>query len=135
MLRERKLEALRGEGYLVTESQSRNEVRELTHLLRQSDDDYWRSLRAVLAQKGIDVERSWLADVWPEDYRFELGYVVASDGEVYRFGFDWTQGRDKGVLREWVRLQNEEELIADNEWAIAEEGISAARELAEESQG
>lgn len=113
--------------------QSREAVNQLTQLLRQSEESFWQRIRGCLAQKGIDVSRSWLADSWPEDNRFDLGYLVTPTG-IYRFGFDWTQGEDEGVITEWVQLRSDEELKTDTEWVIAKESITAARELLEESR-
>lgn len=116
-------------------SPSVEHIRQLTQRMRHSDEAYWPRVRAALTDKGVEVERSWLADAWPEDYGFELGYVVTGSGDVYRFGFNWRRGVNEGVFSEWVQLSNDLELESDDEWAIASEAIRSARQLLQESGG
>lgn len=76
-----------------------------TDLLRNDAGPFWRRLREVLAERGVDPRRSVLATSFPDDNSFEFGIVVTADGEAYEFGFDYLDADvSAGTIVEWTRI-------------------------------
>lgn len=86
-------------------SLDKDEIRELTAELRADPAPMLRRLRALLAEKEVDPAAAWLAQFFPDDTQFQFGVLVAGDGRVYQFGYDYLH-RDEaeGDLNEWKEL-------------------------------
>ena len=63
-----------------------------TRLLRESNDPLWVRLRALLAERDVDVSRSALAVFFPDDTNMEFGVVVTPDRQVYEFDLHYGSG-------------------------------------------
>ncbi len=86
---------------------ARDRVQELTTLLRSSNDAFWSRLRDLLSQRGVGPTRAVLAVCFNDDTSFEFGIVVADDGSVFQFGFDYLNKEiPEGVFSEWEELTN-----------------------------
>jgi hypothetical protein len=88
-----------------TDRAQHDQVRELTTLLRSSSDPFWSRLRDLLRDRGVAPEHAALAECFPDDTSFEFGIVVAQDGSVFQFGFDYLKKPvESGILSEWEDL-------------------------------
>ena len=89
-----------------TAQNDRNEVLELTSSLRTSDDPLFARLRALLPSRSVDPSSAYLVELFPDDTNFEFGVLVAADGRIYQFGFDYLKRNvSEGVLTEWRELK------------------------------
>jgi hypothetical protein len=83
----------------------REQILELTRLLRDGVDPFWIRLRSLLNEKGVAPSTSILADCFPDDTSFEFGVIVTFEGRVFQFGFDYLhRSVEDGTLSEWVEL-------------------------------
>jgi hypothetical protein len=78
----------------------KDQVGQLTLLLRTSDEPFWRSLRDALGARGVDATRSQLAASWEEGDDSEFGVVVTDTGTVVEFV--WQPSSSSFV--EWVPI-------------------------------
>jgi len=82
-----------------------SQTKELTSLLRTSEDAFWNRLRDLLRTRGVDPNESTLVECFPDDNSFEFGILIAPDGRVIQFGFDYLHRPiDEGQLSEWEDL-------------------------------
>src|SRR5947207_679632 len=96
-------------------------VEELTGWLRTSPDPLFVRLRALIPEKGIDVQRALLAELFPDDSSLEFGILVTEERRVFQFDFDYLHvDIERGRLITWRELLDRRE-----RWAY-EEGINAA---------
>src|SRR3954463_11892375 len=63
-----------------------------TLLLRESDEPLFVRLRELLDDRGIDVGRSALARIFPDDADMEFGVIVTPDRRVYEFDLHYGKG-------------------------------------------
>jgi hypothetical protein len=83
----------------------KQEIIELTALLRDSTDPMWMRLRQLLIEQGVSIETAVLATSFPDDTNFEFGVVVTNDRRVYQFGLDYLHKPvEQGRFTEWVDL-------------------------------
>jgi len=74
-----------------------------TRLLRKSDDPLYSRLRVLLAELGVDIERSVLADFFPDDGNLEFGIIVTPAREVFEFDLRHGRGDLKAqVANAWI---------------------------------
>jgi hypothetical protein len=77
------------------------EVLDLTRQLREDNDVFWSRLRELLRDKGIDVETSWLAELYPDDGE-DYGMIVTADCHTYQFAYnDRHEPLHESILAEW----------------------------------
>jgi len=82
-----------------------DQIRQLTDLLRGSEEPFWARLRVLLREKGLDSARVILVECFRDDTQFEFGITVTDDGRVFQFGFDYLhKSADDGSLSEWEDL-------------------------------
>ena len=82
-----------------------NEILELTTALRTSDEPLFARLRFLLPSHDIDPRTTYLVELFPDDTNFEFGVLVATDGRIYQFGFDYLNCKiSEGLLAEWRDL-------------------------------
>jgi hypothetical protein len=82
-----------------------DQVRELTALLRSSQDPLWSRLRDLLSERGVEPGGAVLAECFPDDTSFEFGVVVTAAGSVFQFGFDYLNKQiAEGIFSEWEDL-------------------------------
>ncbi|MGH7377588.1 MAG: hypothetical protein ACREKK_09245 [Candidatus Methylomirabilales bacterium] len=83
----------------------RDQIGQLTNLLRGSEEPFWTRLRVLLREKGLDFARVIVAECFPDDTQFEFGIVVNEDGRVFQFGFDYLHRQvEDGSFSEWEDL-------------------------------
>lgn len=72
----------------------------LTRQMRTSDDPYWASLRALLADElGLNPATAVIGEWIPDEYS-HIGLVVAESGEAYEVDYhDWPEPRFLSVER------------------------------------
>ena len=99
-------------------------IRELTGLLRTSDEPLWERLRLLLREKGIDPATTLLAECFPDDAELEFGLVVTQERRLFQFGLDYLHTTvEQGSFAEWV------ERTADVAGSPCRERAAAALEL------
>jgi hypothetical protein len=82
-----------------------DQIRQLTTLLRTSEDPLWSRLRDLFRARAVNPERAVLATCFPDDTSFEFGIVVSPGGSVFQFGFDYlNKPVAEGVFTEWEDL-------------------------------
>ncbi len=74
----------------------------LTTMLRGSNEVYFKSIRDKLVQKGIDVSKAVLAEIFQDDTAFEFGILVISKTQVVQFGYNYLhKDFSQGEFSEW----------------------------------
>jgi hypothetical protein len=86
---------------------ARYDERELTQLLRSSDDVYWTRLRVLLRERGVDLQLASLEFLDPDD-SFYQGYpghdhgVLTTPEKNIRFEFDYyDKPFEQGTFSDW----------------------------------
>lgn len=76
----------------------------LTVRFRSSGDTYWVRFRRLLRNQSIEVETSWLAEMFNDGPQMTTGSVVTRTGEVFDFEFRWPKDgeEEKATITRWV---------------------------------
>ena len=84
---------------------NRDEIQELTRLLRQSQEAFWARLRQILWEKGVDPQGALLVESFEDDDQLEFGIVVTNDGDVFEFDFEYRdRSIGEGAVCRWEKL-------------------------------
>ena len=85
-----------------------NDLQERTHLLRSDPSPMFERLRFLLTERGVDPKAALLAQLFSDDNSLEYGIVVASNGQVFEFDYDYLR-RDVGAgdLSAWNDITSE----------------------------
>lgn len=99
-----------------------------TQDLRRSMEPRWQRLRGRLEEAGIALEDAVVATRTTEDVRMESGLVVARDGRVFVFEFDFLrdeEGREltyeDARVSTWEELDQERKKIYKRDLVIGHE--------------
>jgi hypothetical protein len=77
-------------------------AKQLTDALRGSDDADWTRLRQLMHERGVDPQHAVLAEAFPDDEFQEYGIVIARDGRVFQYVFEFPEGdAARGFFLEW----------------------------------
>ena len=81
------------------------EIRELTKLMRSSDNLFWERLRFLLKEKDIDPSSTVLAMSHEDDECFEFGILVLPNGEAIQYGISYLNRTiEEAEIIEWNKL-------------------------------
>ena len=73
-------------------------------------DGFWIGVKASLADKGIDLQKVIIADVFPEDHDQIYVVIVTYDRQVFEFYYDWLHKKEsEGRITEWKDLTSSPE--------------------------
>jgi hypothetical protein len=85
-----------------------NDLQERTHILRTDLSPMFQRLRLLFSERGVDPKTALLAQLFSDDNSLEYGIVVAPNGQVFEFDYDYL-GRDIGAgdLVRWTDISAE----------------------------
>jgi hypothetical protein len=76
-----------------------------TERLRVHADPALQRIRQLLAERGVDIHGSLVANLMPEDTDLLSGLIVSREGRVYEFEFDWRRTKpEHGHFAVWRDL-------------------------------
>jgi hypothetical protein len=115
----------------IRENEIEAEIWQRTRAFRESSEQYWSDLRALLQAKGIEPETSWIADKWPdEDSDFLL--IVTPRGTAFEVGYHDTlpeKRRYQASLGLWT------EVVPDtSEWQLYRDRLERARAIQQQAK-
>ena len=75
-------------------------------MLRNEPDVFWSRTRDLLAERGVDPQRSVLVASFPEDVNVEYGLAVRDDGRVFEFEFTYADEESigEGTFTLWAEV-------------------------------
>ena len=80
-------------------------IEEQTRALRSSRGGWWPKVRELLRERGVEPDRSALAEWFPDDTQDEFGVVVTRDGLVFAFDYCYFhRPLDQGWIANWRDL-------------------------------
>ncbi len=80
----------------------RDQIDELTHSMRGSGDPLWVRLRTLLRERGVEPDRSLLAEFFQDDEALYFGIVVTQAKRAVQFDLDILHRPvEEAVLSQW----------------------------------
>ena len=84
---------------------AKEEVQQLTQLLRCGEDPLWFRMRELLRARGIEPSETALAVAHEDDERFEFGVLVLANGTAIQYGLSYLDSQiENAEFSEWCDL-------------------------------
>ena len=107
-----------------------------TDIMRQDDHPFWVLIRQFLRDHGVDSTAALVAESDPYG-KLQGGFIVAADGRVYQYTYDWggTSSIGFGYVTDWRDVTTTwPELTTDTQGRLHRDLIKLALEVLHEDR-